>query len=296
MHPPTWRSLQSGRQLTPLTHLILFLALLALSACQEAPTPTESASYLAVNQAETPPAKPPVTTLTEAALPSPTITDTPIPPTATRQPSPTPSLTPSPEPSGERCSPLVEHPLEELPQIISDPYRPPPPGREERHHGLDLSYYRRGERTTIRGVGVQAVLAGQVAAAIPASFPYGNVVIIETPARSLPPELREQLGLTGEQSLYLLYAHMETAPLVAVGEPVEACRLLGQVGSSGNAVEPHLHFEVRTGPPGRQFLVMGYYQAESTAEEKENYLAWRIGGDFRHIDPLGVLQPPLTRP
>jgi hypothetical protein len=36
---------------------------------------------------------------------------------------------------------------------------------------------------------------------------------------------------------------------------------------------------------------MGYYLAESTQQEKENYLRWRIGGEFRHFNPLTLLAP-----
>jgi murein DD-endopeptidase MepM/ murein hydrolase activator NlpD len=188
------------------------------------------------------------------------------------------------------------HDLDELPEITSDPYRPPPPGREERHHGVDFSYYRRGERTTIQGVGVQSVLAGRVITAIPDSFPYGNVVIIETVYEDLPAELVAQLEIPPGESIYTLYAHMEKAPLVALGETVLACQALGQVGKSGNAYEPHLHLEMRLGAAGTEFTSMGFYKADDTEEERSNYVRWRTSGDFRHFDPMRVLQKSVADP
>jgi len=204
-------------------------------------------------------------------------------------PSPTPTATPTPIPF-RICSPLDIHDLDELPEIISDPYRPPPPGKEERHHGVDFSYYRRGERTTIQGVGVQSVFSGRVIAAIPDSFPYGNVVIIETVYEDLPAELAAELEISPGESIYTLYAHMDQAPLVTLGDTVLACQPLGQVGVSGNAYEPHLHLEMRLGAPGAEFSIMGFYKADDTAEERSNYVLWRTSGEFRHFDPMRVLK------
>ncbi len=61
-----------------------------------------------------------------------------------------PSVTPPSTPQEiELCSPLRLHPLEELRAIISDPYSPPPPGREERHHGVDFGYYHYQDRDSM---------------------------------------------------------------------------------------------------------------------------------------------------
>lgn len=195
------------------------------------------------------------------------------------------------QPSFRLCSPLVDDPLDALPQIISDPYHPPPPGREERHHGVDFAYYNRHERASIEGAGVQAVLSGAVAAALANTFPYGNLIIIETPAGRLPHELAARLGLAAEQSLYILFAHLQSAPVVALDGRVEACQALGSVGRSGNAGGNHLHVETRAGPPGMRFTQMGYYTAKNTPEERENYLLWRTSGTFQHFDPMLLLQP-----
>jgi len=191
----------------------------------------------------------------------------------------------------EVCSPLAGHSLEELPQIVSAPYDPPPPGRDERHQGVDFAYYRRNGRLSIQGVEVQSVLAGVVRAALADSFPYGNFVLIETPTAGLPERLRRSLGTQSGESLYLLYAHLEAAPPVILGERVAACRALGRVGKSGNAGIAHLHLEARLGPPGRSFTSLGYYQADDTPSERANYRLWRTSGLFRHLDPMLLLEP-----
>lgn len=188
------------------------------------------------------------------------------------------------------CSPLSLHPLSELREITSDAYRPPPPGKEERHHGIDFSYYRHGDRLTIQGVGVQSVLPGKVAASLVESYPYGNVVIVETPYSALPEEVTDLLPIGVEQSIYTLYAHLDQPPLVSSDENVASCQALGQVGKSGNAVEPHLHLEMRIGPAAVVFHHMGYYKAANTEEERSNYVRWRTGGEFNHFDPMLVLR------
>ena len=187
------------------------------------------------------------------------------------------------------CSPLTIHPLEELPEIISDPYRPPPPGKEQRHQGVDFSYYRRGERLSIQGVGVQVVLPGVVSASLADTFPYGNLVIIETPFAYLPVSWLESLQIPPGGSIYTLYAHMEAPSEAVSGESVDACQPLGTVGLSGNAAEPHLHLEMRAGPAGVNFNSMGFYKADDTEEERSNYTRWRTGGEFQHFDPMLVL-------
>ncbi|MES0362249.1 MAG: hypothetical protein ABUK20_15120, partial [Anaerolineales bacterium] len=78
-------------------------------------------------------------------------------PTAARTPttivqnidSPTPTSDATPIPSLQLCSPLEIHPLEELSEIIGDPYDPPRPGREERHHGIDFGYYHYQDRDSM---------------------------------------------------------------------------------------------------------------------------------------------------
>jgi len=222
-----------------------------------------------------------------------------IPPASTQKPvdqtdTPVPFDHPTPTPAesaiSDICSPLEEHALDELGQIISAPYDPPPAGKEQRHHGTDFSYYRRGERTSILGVGIQSVLDGVVVARGEDTFPYGNFLIIETGQSNVPVWLQDEIGLTGGMSLYLLYAHMQDAPRVDMGERISSCQIIGSVGASGNAVEPHLHLEARLGPAGRSFPDgLAFYHTQTTEEQRENYTAWRTGGDYLHFDPMIIL-------
>ncbi len=188
------------------------------------------------------------------------------------------------------CSPLEGLTLAELPEIISDPYHPPPMGKDDRHQGVDFSYYRRGEQLSIQGVTIQSMLAGRVAASIIDSFPFGNFVIVETPGSELPTELRSRFAILEGESVYILYAHLEGAPAVKPGDAVEACQALGQVGKSGNAGVAHLHLEIRHGPVGTQFPVMAYYLAQNTPAERANYLRWATSGEFLHFDPMAFIQ------
>ena len=207
-------------------------------------------------------------------------------------PSPLSPVTPSPLPTASfsLCSPLAPHPLSEIPEIVSGLYAPPPPGKEEeRHHGVDFSYYRRGDRESILGAGVQSVLSGRVVASLNDSFPYGNMVIIETPSEALSLPLRQSLEDLDGESLYLLYAHLDQPPLVTLGEEVQVCQALGQVGKSGNAGVAHLHLETRLGPPGAVFTGMQFYDTRASDEERENYLLWRISGVYHHFDPMRLL-------
>ena len=59
------------------------------------------------------------------------------------------SPAPTTKPTFSICSPLKLHALENLPTIISGPYDPPPPGKDERHHGLDFGYWFFEKRTTM---------------------------------------------------------------------------------------------------------------------------------------------------
>jgi murein DD-endopeptidase MepM/ murein hydrolase activator NlpD len=194
--------------------------------------------------------------------------------------------------SFQMCSPLAWETIAELPEIISDPYKPPSLNRaEERHHGVDFSHYSRKEVTTIEGEPVQAVLTGVVASVIVDRLPYGNMVMIETAAYSLSQEMTQALGLDSEHSLYILYAHFGQSPLVSLGENVGCGQVLGEVGATGyNNVNPHLHLETRVGPAGVTFPSMAFYTTTASLEEMENYIRWRTGGEFTHFDPMSLFQ------
>lgn len=233
------------------------------------PTPSATAKNTAINSATPTPVTP---------SPNPTLTNT-----------PRPSFTPTREPEFRLCSPIAANTLEELPKIVSSPYKPPKERSDERHHGVDFSYHRWKNRGSILGVGVRAALAGRVAAALEETYPFGNLVMVETGAEALPPGLIEVLEIPPGESLYLLYAHLDQPPLVALGDEVPACQLLGAVGRSGNTQVAHLHFETRIGPPGATFLGMSRFVEGVTPMEVANYNLWRVSGTFEHFDPMLLL-------
>lgn len=54
--------------------------------------------------------------------------------------------------------------------------------------------------------------------------------------------------LTAADGTYFFYAHLSTfAPGLSVGSAVKAGQIIGQIGMTGNAPIPHLHFEVHPG-------------------------------------------------
>lgn len=227
-------------------------------------------------------------------------------PTATTAPTPTDTATPA---LGV-CSPFPGYRKADLLAAISNPYNPPPPGSDDPHQAVDLAVIQSGMAVT--GSPVQAALAGVVALIVEDRFPYGHAVMIETPlselrlqlAAGLPtpgPTLPPHPALTcpaleppvdvssGQRSLYLLYAHLESTPAFALGEGIACGQDLGRVGQSGNALNPHLHLEVRVGPAGARFAGMAHYEPRAREAEMAAYCAWRVGGLFQAVDPWFVL-------
>ena len=66
---------------------------------------------------------------------------------------------------------------------------------------------------------------------------YGNVVVLAHDIRTL----------AGRQ-IFTVYGHLESVA-VEVGEVLDDLDLIGEIGSSGIAIGPHLHFEVRVEDP-----------------------------------------------
>jgi murein DD-endopeptidase MepM/ murein hydrolase activator NlpD len=189
------------------------------------------------------------------------------------------------------CSPLAGYSFDDVLEIVSNPFVAPRPGKDDGHHGIDLAHYAFGDRTTIAGVPVAAVLEGTVAAAIAGSWPYGNFVIIETRPDALPAWFSEAAGPPSGLSVYHLYAHLEAPPGLAIGDALDCGDTFGLVGNSGWSGNFHLHFEIRFGPPGEVFDAMSYYLTTTTVEERANYERWRFGGgEFTAIDPLPVIE------
>jgi murein DD-endopeptidase MepM/ murein hydrolase activator NlpD len=166
----------------------------------------------------------------------------------------------------------------------------------------------------LTGLPVQAVLEGQVALVVNGGFPYGNAVLVETPLDSLPPDWLATLELPytpatpqasnaltcptpaapmelnpEQRSLYLLYAHMLEPPALKAGDPLTCGQVIGAIGSSGNALNPHLHLEARVGASGARFPGMAHYDASANPEEMFAYCQWRVSGSYVTIDPLLLL-------
>ena len=87
------------------------------------------------------------------------------------------------------------------------------------HKGIDIAI--------AGGTPIYAAHNGTVAATTGHSS-YGNVVMIDN-----------------GDGISTLYAHMQTAAIVSVGQTVTQGQVIGYVGSTGNSSGNHLHFEVR---------------------------------------------------
>jgi murein DD-endopeptidase MepM/ murein hydrolase activator NlpD len=260
----------------------------------------------------------------ENLQPAPASTMMPAPissPTHTPPPSPTAvqSLAESPAPE-ETSLPLVCSPLEgislgELAEMISNPFNPPRPGSDDPHQGIDLADINL-DNVAVGGRPVSVVLNGRVAAVIRDRFPYGNALLVETTLESLPTGWIEGLdlpdpGVLAEiptvltcpalpdepawdlttMSLYLLYAHLQSPPELHVGEEMECGQIIGAIGSSGNALNPHLHLEVRSGPAGASFDSMAHYDASASLDEMAAYCSWRVSGNFPLVNPMSLFSP-----
>jgi murein DD-endopeptidase MepM/ murein hydrolase activator NlpD len=253
--------------------------------------------------------------LTPSALPSFTASAMPGP-----QASPTSSATalpsPTPVPRLQICSPLEGVARSQLPDMIHNPFNPPRVGSDDPHQGVDFADLQGPDHIAVTGLPVTAVLSGRVAMVTIDRFPYGNAILIETPLDDLPAVLLDSLDLPQElsphanrsaltcppqtpppwdlsqRSLYLLYAHMLTPPDFQLGQPVTCGEILGAIGSSGNALNPHLHLEIRLGPSNASFASMAHYDSSATPQEMAAYCTWRVSGYFQLVDPMRLLSLP----
>ncbi len=270
-----------------ITGFLVFMTLVAgCSALQETAVPTTTAL--------------PVIRATETFTPTTTPSATP----------PTPTAAESVEPAPEVCSPLAGYTLPELAGIVVNPYHPPRLGSDDPHQGVDLAQVDPVNGIALTGMPVQAVLAGKVVGQAADRFPYGNMVMIETPldgavaasnpALIMPTPLPERLppgaltcpdlnvsppASSDPRSLYILYGHMQNLPSVSLGDSVSCGQELGMIGDSGNALNPHLHVEVRVGPSGQAFPSMAHYDPSAGYEEMAAYCLWRVSGVYQTIDP-----------
>lgn len=252
----------------------------------------------------------PATAIPPTAAPTSTMTLAPTLPLTPKPSATQPRLEPSPTRSLQICPPFPGWKREALLAAISNPFRPPRPGRDEPHQAVDIAVAQDG--IALPGGGVQAMMAGRVAAVIVDRFPYGNALMIETrlsadwlaqlalpalaptvspnPALTCPALEPDLFPETGERSLYVLYAHMQAVPDFSLDEAVACGAELGKIGQSGNALNPHLHVEVRLGPAGARFAGMAHYVSNASTQEMSNYCSWRVRNIFQLIDPVVLLQ------
>jgi murein DD-endopeptidase MepM/ murein hydrolase activator NlpD len=268
--------------------LYLIILLLLLPACQITRNGTlEISDYKTITKTPITPTTYPTSTLKAKNTSIPTLTSTMI----INMSDNHGLITKTPEPTRKLCSPLAEQTLQEIQDIVTDPYDPPNDGSDARHHGTDFAYYRRKDRKTIEGEIIQSILAGRVSAVVGDQLPYGNMLIIESTKNDLPPNIVDQLRIENDESLYTLYAHMTNQPELSISDRVLCGQNIGNVGKTGyNIVNPHLHLEIRIGPSGQVFEAgMAYYDTQSTEIERANYELWRTSGVFRHLDPIIVM-------
>lgn len=167
---------------------------------------------------------------TAPTFPSTLSTDLPIPPSSTPAPIP--------------CDPLTaDYCITDGHFVFQRPILPPgndnvdltylyastSNGKRDVHHGVE---FQNAFGTPIHTAGDGKVVFADSDKTVkfsPWNNFYGNVVIIRH-----------------ADEMYTLYAHL-SAVLVQAGNEVEAGDVIGQVGMSGGATGPHLHFEVRQG-------------------------------------------------
>ncbi len=265
----------------------LLVCAILLVACQ--PVQTNTAEPTATQTAQ------------ESSTPIVTSTSTALPPTVTPRPTETPEIF-------SVCCPLEDETFDSLPLILSKPLDIPPFGQDVGHHGVDYAYFSRGERESIQGVEVYAILSGSVVLTLENNYPYGYAVLVETQLAKFPQALQDALmttyqpvpddpgyrlycpevtppQITGDYSVYHLYAHFENQPAFETGDPVNCGALFGTVGNTGYSSNPHLHLETRVGPSGAAFRTMAHYQNTATNEQMANYCLWRMSGFYQLFDP-----------
>jgi len=270
--------------------LLVLLSVLLLSACQSA---TVKGTLVV-------PSDTPQPTLTEAFTPTTASTPTPAEPTATLTATPVPFTV---------CCPLEDETFDSLPLILTNPLVTPRFGHDDGHHGIDFAYFQRGDRQSIQGIEVYAILTGKTVLTLKDAIPYGYTILIETPLSDLPTFLQESLRaiyqpvpetvvyqgrcpeitppeVLGVLSVYHLYAHLEEEPAYQPGDPVSCGVLLGTVGNTGYSSNPHLHLETRLGPTGAELGDMAFYEPVYSEQQRSNYCLWRMSGFFQLFDPF----------
>ena len=129
------------------------------------------------------------------------------------------------------------------------------PGWEGRHIGEDYVPLPGGNPNPLIRASVQGVITSSGVQYKDGKITgYGNYVIIEYPAASLPNSIQNLPDYKLGNSLYAIYAHMleNMSDDLRPGDPVSGGTELGQMGKSGNAGDlVHLHLELRVGEPNQ---------------------------------------------
>ncbi len=188
---------------------------------------------------------------------------------------------------------MRNHPLEQLPSLVSWSFLPAPP---DRHYGLDLGHWALGDEESSLYDPVQAVMDGRVAGVVLDRPPSGHMILIETPYERLPAALIEAVSIPQGFSVYHEYAHLADPPDLAIGQAVACGEYLNRVGLTGWTVAPHLHLETRYGPPGFTFEAMAYYTGDATPVEMAAYETWFLSGQYQAFDPMILLSLTLSQP
>jgi murein DD-endopeptidase MepM/ murein hydrolase activator NlpD len=193
------------------------------------------------------------------------------------------------------CSPLAVQPLENIAEIITQPFVAPRQlddgtYKDDAHHGLDLGYYTR-DGVNFTGTPALSAANGTIAAVMLNRPPYGDAVLIETPYEQIPAHLISAENIPPGNSLYILYAHLQNLQPFSLGDEITCGQKLAETGLTGFTGGPHLHFETRWGPSGQTFESMAYYHVNTTEQERANYVSWRMSGTFRLFDPMILLSP-----
>ena len=207
--------------------------------------------------------------------------------------------------------------LTDLSQIISYKYYvkypfSEGPTNDKNHPAVDLGFYHFKEYNTDIGHPIQAFLPGKVVEALDNRYPYGNMILIETPLTDISPDLIAKIKIPTpysdaeiktrstcqpdqsqiswsqtDKSIYILYAHMQNPSALKAGDAVSCGEVIGAVGATGHAVagNEHLHLEIREGPSDAKFGVIADYDASATTEERYNYCIWALSEVFQPIDP-----------
>lgn len=202
------------------------------------------------------------------------------------QVTPTPVLSSIAFITQDVCSPIQGVEVSDLSSIISQPYNVISPNSDFGHHGVDFgSYNFHGQG--LYGFPLQSVFPGRVAGIVENHVPLGNAIIIETAYDELPERLRTLLGVAENQSIFHLYAHMVSAPVLKIGDRVSCGEVIGYLGKSQTA-EAHLHFETRIGLSNEEIPDMAFYDSTATQDQMDAYLRWRTSGDFMPLDPMSL--------